>query len=294
MSDFDGSEKPWLSAKDLREFFRSYAENFEDVILSRVFKDQKTGFYIDAGANDPEMHSVTKHFYDRGWSGVNIEPHQGFYGRLCRDRPRDVNLNVGLANSETTATFHEEKSGKGISSLTTMFAGWNVGCVVEDRLIELTTLAKVCEQYARQPIDFLKIDVEGVERPACEGGNWSKWRPRIVLIEANWPQYFDDWDRWFKDRDYLFAYFDRINRFYVRAEDRDLIPTISMPFNSHDRAIPYQMMRIIDRLESELEELKAARSDLPEPAVPIEPAPASLLFRMKQMTRHFRSESRSA
>ena len=294
MSDFDGSEKPWLSTKDLREFFYSYAENFEDVVLSRVFKDQKWGFYIDAGANDPEMHSVTKHFYDRGWSGVNIEPHRGFYGRLCRERPRDVNLNVGLADQETTAPFFEEKSGTGISSLTPLFADWNIGREVEDRLIELTTLARVCEQYAHRTIDFLKIDVEGVERPACEGGNWSKWRPRIVLIEANWPEYFDDWDRWFKDRDYLFAYFDRINRFYVRVEDRDLIPTISMPFNSHDRAIPYQVMRIIDQLERELHDLKAIRSDLPKQAVPREAATVSLLFRMKKMTRHLRSENRSA
>jgi len=37
----------------------SYAQNFEDVILERFFKGQKTGFYVDIGAADPVKDSVT-------------------------------------------------------------------------------------------------------------------------------------------------------------------------------------------------------------------------------------------
>ena len=45
----------------------SYAQNFEDVILNRAFRHQRSGFYIDIGAFDPVVDSVTKHFYDLGW-----------------------------------------------------------------------------------------------------------------------------------------------------------------------------------------------------------------------------------
>src|SRR5438477_8765804 len=38
----------------------SYAQNFEDVLLARVFSAQTTGFYVDVGAHDPEIFSVTK------------------------------------------------------------------------------------------------------------------------------------------------------------------------------------------------------------------------------------------
>ncbi len=251
----DGVILQWLNSDHLPGLFCSYAQNFEDVILARVLTGN-TGFYIDAGANDPEFHSVTKHFYDKGWSGVNIEPHRGFYQRLRAGRPRDVNLNMGLSDRETVVTFHEEPSGTGVSSLTEIFADWNVGKTVEDRPIAVTTLARICEQYADRQIDFLKIDVEGVERPVCEGGDWVRYRPRIVLIEAPWTEYFEDWDSWFQARDYLFAYFEGINRFYVRSEDRDLIPTLAVPYNSLDRAIPYQQVRLIRLLQQQLVESK--------------------------------------
>jgi FkbM family methyltransferase len=259
---FDGPDGPWLTAEHLPHFMHSYAQNYEDVILARVFPGN-TGFYIDAGANHPVYHSVTKHFYDKGWSGVNIEPHLGFHRALCQDRPRDVNLAVGLSDREAVVTFHEVPSGMGVSSLTTHFSDWNVGQVVETRPVQITTLARVCEQYAGDRlIDFVKIDVEGVEREACEGGDWARYRPRVVVIELNEPSVFDDWDSWFQDRGYLFAYFDRINRFYVRSEDRAWIPILAMPVNWSDRAIPFEQVRLIKQLHRQLGEAMAENTSL--------------------------------
>ena len=42
--------------------FVSYAQNFEDVLLERVFWQKTDGFYVDVGAYDPERFSTTKHF----------------------------------------------------------------------------------------------------------------------------------------------------------------------------------------------------------------------------------------
>ena len=52
----------------------SYAQHGEDIVLERGFRRQRTGFYVDVGAAGPLQHSVTKLLYDRGWSGINIEP----------------------------------------------------------------------------------------------------------------------------------------------------------------------------------------------------------------------------
>ena len=52
----------------------SYAQNAEDVVLSRVFAAQEFGFYVDIGARHSVEDSVTLHFYERGWHGVNVEP----------------------------------------------------------------------------------------------------------------------------------------------------------------------------------------------------------------------------
>ena len=66
-----------------------------------------TGFYIDVGAYDPVDDSVTKHFYDLGWRGINVEPAGHLRARSPTARPRDVNLNVGLSDEPGTLTFYE-------------------------------------------------------------------------------------------------------------------------------------------------------------------------------------------
>src|SRR3712207_1823525 len=73
----------------------SYSQNAEDIRLARVFTAER-GFYVDVGAGDPTAGSLTKLFYDRGWSGINVEPGPMFE-RLLVERPRDVNLNVAVA-----------------------------------------------------------------------------------------------------------------------------------------------------------------------------------------------------
>ena len=65
----------------------SYAQNFEDVILQRVFHACDQGRYVDIGGYDPRIDSVTKHFYDRGWSGVNVEPVERFHQKFESSGP---------------------------------------------------------------------------------------------------------------------------------------------------------------------------------------------------------------
>src|SRR5262249_20796614 len=94
----------------------SYAQNREDVLLNRVFGGSRVGFYVDAGANDPIFHSVTKHFSDLGWTGISIEPQPELAERLATDRPRDVTLNVGLSDRSGMFRFYEAPTIHGWST----------------------------------------------------------------------------------------------------------------------------------------------------------------------------------
>ena len=69
--------------------FVSYAQNREDVVLARALKHVERGRYVDVGANDPVADSVTYAFYDRGWSGIAVEPVPMYADRLREIRPRD-------------------------------------------------------------------------------------------------------------------------------------------------------------------------------------------------------------
>lgn len=224
----------------------SYAQNREDVLLNRLFPRRPDGFYIDVGACHPTVDSVTRLFYERGWRGINIEPTPSLFELLARDRMRDVNLPVGLSDREGTLRFYEVPSALGFCTFSPERADElrGEGYELVEHSIPVTTLARVCEEHAGATIDFLKIDVESFEREVIVGGDWVRFRPRVVLVEATRPTTsipsHEEWEPLLLSNGYLFAFFDGLNRYYVRAEDSDLLPTLAVPANVLDDFETYE------------------------------------------------------
>ena len=51
--------------------------------------------------------------------------------------------------------------------------------------VDVISLVELCEKYAAgRVIDFMKIDVEGGELSVLEGGDWERYRPRLLIVEA--------------------------------------------------------------------------------------------------------------
>ena len=51
----------------------SWSQGGEDLALLHMFPNQPHGNYLDVGAQHPDRFSVTRHLYERGWSGINVE-----------------------------------------------------------------------------------------------------------------------------------------------------------------------------------------------------------------------------
>lgn len=206
----------------------SYAQNFEDVILHRVFRDRQDGFYIDVGAMDPVFDSVTKSFYDKGWSGINVEPNEYFYNKLLAERPRDINLNLALGEREETRSLYVfERYGNSTFDESSRDRFVEQGHEAKEEIVRVTTLAAVCRDYVRRQIDFLKIDCEGWEKFVLKGADWDRFRPIVLVIEATAPgSTTPSWSEWepflIENAHYEIVYFDGLNRFYLRREYADL------------------------------------------------------------------------
>jgi len=178
-----------------------------------VFYDIENGFYIDIGANDPNIISVTKNLYIRGWYGINIEPLPDKYQALTKYRNRDINLQIGVGKIKGNATFYlsgvgstfQKNKKKNIKSIT----------------INVDTMTNICRQYVpkNEIIQFCKIDVEGGEKDVLLGYDFENYRPKVFCIESTLPgteiPCHNLWEDILLKNDYSFAYQYRINRFYI-------------------------------------------------------------------------------
>jgi len=180
------------------------------------------GFYVDIGAWDPTLDSVTRVFYDAGWSGINVEPITAYYEKLVECRPRDINLNIGISNEIGTFEL-TEFIDTGLSTFAPahteeLFAGrFNTRKVS----VETCTLSGILVSYAPVVIDFMKIDVEGWERQVIESNDWDHYRPKVLCIEATLPgtntPAWDTWEPLILAADYEFVHYDDLNRYYRDA-----------------------------------------------------------------------------
>src|SRR5262245_13521019 len=251
----------------------TYAQNFEDVMLERIFREVVQGFYIDVGAWDPTRHSITRHFYDRGWYGINVEPIAARIQLFNQERPRDINLAVAVGQKPGVMTFYEVEDESYLSTLDTSVAsGLRArGIKVRTYEVEVTTLEAIFERCNDKIVDFLKIDVEGFEGELLKGVDLSRHRPRTIVVEATlpgvqlttWdrPEVIGTWAEWeprVLECGYILVHFDGLNRFYLREEDRHLAPRLSLPPCLHDN-IEYPEVGELRRTVAEIRLDQAAK-----------------------------------
>lgn len=166
----------------------SYSQMKEDVFIDSIVKGKKDGFYVDIGANHPTRFSNTMRFYKRGWHGINVEPNFRNYKVILAARPRDINLNLGIAEQkgdltfysfvpDTLSTFSREESQSYVAD------GYRL---IEEKKIPVDSLSSVFDTYCKNvEIDFITIDTEGYDLQVLKSSDWKKWRPRIVCIESS-------------------------------------------------------------------------------------------------------------
>ncbi|SDW03733.1 FkbM family methyltransferase [Nitrosomonas communis] len=205
----------------------SYAQNFEDVMLWRALRHLEKGFYIDIGAQDPVVDSVSKAFYERGWRGIHVEASPAYAEALRNNRPDEVVIEAAVAEHNGEMTFYEIPE-TGLSTGDAEIAHGHVEKKFEVREIKVacTTLAEIFALAGDQEIHWLKIDVEGMETQVLASWRKSKVRPWIVVIESTLPntqiETHKQWEHLLLERGYRHSYSDGLNRFYVSEYHAEL------------------------------------------------------------------------
>lgn len=168
-------------------FRSSFSACGEDAILKYLFRNRISGFYVDVGAFDPYEVSNTYWFYLQGWTGINIDANERSIVKFNKLRPKDTNICAAISDIEEVLNYYEVSGSKSMNSFSKDFIqSQNVTRIESSKSIKTRSLSSVLDENLKnsQRINFLSIDVEGVELKVLKSNDWSKYRPDIVLLES--------------------------------------------------------------------------------------------------------------
>lgn len=170
---------------------KSYAIQGEDLILRELFEYAKSGFYVDVGAHHPFRFSNTYLFYKVGWRGLNIDAMPGSMKLFNRFRPRDINIECGVASnggrgSMIYYSFNEPALNGFSTILKTKYDNHPLYHLIDEIPVPVRSLESILDEYLPQKthIDFLSVDVEGFDLEVLKSNNWDKYRPKVVVVEC--------------------------------------------------------------------------------------------------------------
>lgn len=209
--------------------FISYAQNGEDVVLWRALHSVVDGRYVEVGANDPTKFSISRSFYDRGWSGITIEPVPSFAALHREARPRDIQVEAAATSMPVDEITLHAIPETGLSTLVDDISERHGAAGFEhaDIVVAARRLDSILEEnhYEDVEIHFLVVDVEGAEADALRSIDLTRWRPWVLVIESTAPltteQSHTEWEDSVLAAGYVYCLFDGISRFYVAAEHAD-------------------------------------------------------------------------
>ena len=217
----------------------SYAQNFEDVMLWRALGQVQRGTYVDIGAQDPLVDSISLMFHQAGWKGIHVEPTSADAQARRAQRPHDVVIQSAVGAHEGTLTLFEIPN-TGISTLIPEIAAGHRerGFEVREGTTSVMPLSSVLEAVCDGPVHWMKIDVEGFESQVLSSWGDCPVRPWVVVVESMLPltqiESHAEWEPLLLKRGYAFVYFDGLNRFYVSDAHAELAATLAVPPNVFD------------------------------------------------------------
>jgi len=235
--------------------FTSYSLNYEDVILHRLFPQRRYGFYVDVGAGHPRFENDLYALYERGWTGINVEPNEGFFALYEQLRPRDLNLCMLLSDAVGPSLTYYEIEGSGLSTCDEAQAKDHAanGHHLSARSVPVGTLAGILGDAGARQIDILKVDVEGFEEKVLGGNDWERFRPLVVLVEVTYPESPErrptNIRGFLEQRGYRHVLFDGLNDFYV--EHSFPAPEgLTLPPNVFDGFVPREITDLREQVQS--------------------------------------------
>ena len=210
------------SAKPLK-FTSQFAE---ETIIFDILEGIDAGVFVEAGAYDGMNLSTTYALEQAGWRGLLIEPNEK-NANLCRERRLNSKVeNCALGNMEATGfiefTLAESEEGSPLSYVGSdqkhIERCKQADCRISTHKVVFTNLSSLLDKNGFERVDFLSLDVEGMELDVLRGFEIHKFKPRLAMIELQFDHRDEAVTRYMKENGYTPIAKKECNLFFVPSE----------------------------------------------------------------------------
>ncbi len=176
-----------------------YSQDNQDKYLeTNIFKGYKNGFYVDVGAHDGLSINNTLYFEkNNDWTGINIEANKNVFNKLVINRPKNINLNCAVCNSDGETDFLCNTGyTEMISGIKDTFdkrhlhrlenENKEMGSTTDIIKVKTKKLETICDENNISHINYLSIDVEGAEFEVIKSINFNKVFIDVIGFENNY------------------------------------------------------------------------------------------------------------
>jgi FkbM family methyltransferase len=166
---------------------KSYSIFEEDKFINNYFKNKSKGFYIDVGAYHPLDGNNTHLLYKKGWKGLNFDINYYSIKLFNFLRKRDINIHSGVSGKKNRLTMYYRKEINMLNTLDEKIAKMQFKNGYKKRNVKVNTLNFFLFKNFKKldKIDFINIDVEGVELDVLKSLNFKKFKPQLICIEIH-------------------------------------------------------------------------------------------------------------
>lgn len=170
-------------------YHRSSSQNFQDLIVCFLFREETDLYFCEVGACDG-IHLSNSYLLEKkyGWSGIVVEPNPLWHQKLQATRDCEIDIrpiwsSTGLelefalsATPELSTILEFVKKDSHAAERT----------LNEIAVLESVSLEDLLKQYsAPQIIHFLSVDTEGSEYEILKDFNFESFEIFLIVVEHN-------------------------------------------------------------------------------------------------------------
>ena len=166
----------------------------EDTILIHLLvthvQKVHNGFYVDVGAYHPRELSNTRLLHFLGWRGVNIDANPKAIAAFEAERPNDINVCTGIGTEEQDLTYYHFAGGAASTFSPEMAEHLRSSPSfqqVGQETLHVRPLNDVLTESVPPGtvIDYMDIDIEGLDRKVVEHLDFDRFGPSVLSIELH-------------------------------------------------------------------------------------------------------------